>query len=721
MQELGERPGNASPVMNQARPAELRNDMEAVTRDVAVPDHLRAGELGRAPLSSGSVRWPVSVGFSWALASVALVLAVAMVVLAVAGGDVFLIALVPGPAAAALIGALVAVRSPGQPMGTLLCAYGLAGTAGSAAFTYAHAAVGHFAGSLPAGTPMMWVTSWDWVPAIALQVLILPLVFPDGRLLSRRWRPVLWAALVFVPLSVVGNAFVTESMGGWFADRPNPYAVQGPVFGVILDVADACGLAVAVAVAVSVALRWRRGGHVVRQQLKWFLSTLPLAAAIAVVVQFFPDALALGIVLGAITSLLTAIAIGLAVLRYRLYEIDILLNRAALYGSLTAVVAAVYLAILAVSRWVFGVDRSLTVQVLATVVAAIALWPLRGRVQRRVDRLFYGDRGVPYDAMARLGRRVEEAAGPESVLDSVVKTIADSLRLPYAAVELRLGDGWRPAAACGEPRSEVVAFPLITQRETVGRLLVGRRAAGEQLGPDDERLLADLARQAGPATHAVALRRALDASRADLVTMREEERRRLRRDLHDGLGPTLAGLTLGLDTARALSPGLPDLQDLLGRLKAETQRAVTDVRRIVYGLRPPALDELGIAGSLREEIGRLQCQAPALQVTLQASGDGLADLPAAVEVACYRIVTEALTNVARHARATRCLVRIRLAHGLQVEVRDDGLGLPEGWRTGVGIASMRERVAELGGDLVIEPSLPHGTRIAARLPIREQP
>jgi two-component system, NarL family, sensor kinase len=644
-----------------------------------------------------------------------------MVVLAVAGGDVFFIALVPGPAAAALIGGLVAVRSPGQPMGTLLCAYGLAGTAGGAAFTYAHAAAGHFAGSLPAGTPMMWVTSWDWVPAIALQVLILPLVFPDGRLLSRRWRPVLWAALVFVPLWAAGNAFVTESMGGWFADRPNPYAVQGPMFGVILDVADAYGLAVAVAVAVSVALRWRRGGHVVRQQLKWFLSTLPLAAAIAVVVQFFPDALALGIVLGAMTSLLTAIAIGLAVLRYRLYEIDILLNRAALYGSLTAVVAAVYLTILAVSRWVFGVDRSLTVQVLATVVAAIALWPLRGRVQRRVDRLFYGDRGVPYDAMARLGRRVEEAAGPESVLDSVVRTIADSLRLPYAAVELRLGDGWRPAAACGEPRSEVVAFPLITQRETVGRLLVGRRAAGEQLGPDDERLLADLARQAGPATHAVALRRALDASRADLVTMREEERRRLRRDLHDGLGPTLAGLTLGLDTARALSPGLPDLQDLLGRLKAETQRAVTDVRRIVYGLRPPALDELGIAGSLREEIGRLQCQAPALQVTLQASGDGLADLPAAVEVACYRIVTEALTNVARHARATQCLVRIRLDHGLQVEVRDDGLGLPEGWRTGVGIASMRERVAELGGDLVIEPSLPHGTRIAARLPIRKQP
>ena len=203
------------------------------------------------------------------------------------------------------------------------------------------------------------------------------------------------------------------------------------------------------------------------------------------------------------------------------------------------------------------------------------------------------------------------------------------------------------------------------------------------------------------------------------MTAQEEERRRLRRDLHDGLGPTLAGLTLGLDTARARSSGQPELKELLGRLKAETQRAVADIRRIVYGLRPPTLDEFGLVGSLREEVGRLQYEAPALTVTLDAPGDGLTDLPAAVEVACYRIVTEALTNVTRHAHATKCSVRIRLDHDLDVEVRDDGVGLPEGWRSGVGIASMRERVTELGGDLVIEPVVPHGTRINARLPARE--
>jgi signal transduction histidine kinase len=198
--------------------------------------------------------------------------------------------------------------------------------------------------------------------------------------------------------------------------------------------------------------------------------------------------------------------------------------------------------------------------------------------------------------------------------------------------------------------------------------------------------------------------------------VRGQEQRWLRRELHDGLGPTLAGLTLGLDTAWALSAGQPDLQRLLGRLVAETQRAVTDLQRIVYGLWPPALEEFGLAGSLREEVGRLRCAAPALAVSLDVPHDGLTGLPAAAEVACYRIVTEALTNAARHAHATRCSVRIRLGHGMRIDVRDNGVGLPAGWRAGAGIASMRERAAELGGELVIGSCRPRGTRITAFLP-----
>ena len=419
---------------------------------------------------------------------------------------------------------------------------------------------------------------------------------------------------------------------------------------------------------------------------------------------------------------LMPIAIGIAVLRYRLYEIDILLNRAVLYGLLTAGVAGVYLAVVAVAD--VGVRRGRPQpgraghrhrggRRRAVPAARPGAAPGGPAVLRRPGRTLRGPGQARPPGRGSGGHRIGAEFGGQDHRGQP----AAALRGPRAAARRRVEPGGRVRPGPGRGGRVPADLPAGNRRAAPG----GHAVAGEQLGPDDERLLADLARQAGPAAHAVALRRALDASRAGLVTAREEERRRLRRDLHDGLGPTLAGLTLGLDTARARSAGQPELQELLGKLKAETQRAVTDVRRIVYGLRPPALDEFGLVGSLREEVGRLQYEAPALTVTLDAPDEGLADLPAAVEVACYRIVTEALTNVTRHAHATQCSVRMRLDHGLDVDICDDGVGLPEGWRAGVGIASMRERVTELGGDLVIEPSLPHGTRINARLPAREQP
>jgi signal transduction histidine kinase len=691
-----------------------------LTRDVIGSYQLPAGEPSHAQRPAGSLRWLLSARFCWGLAVTALLLSLAVTVIAAADGDLFLIPLVPNVLAAALMGGLVASRRPGHLMGVLLGGFGFTAAVDLLAFTYARAAMVRFPGSLPFARPLMWVTAWDYVPPFTF-VLLLVLVFPDGRLLSARWRPALWAAAAFAVLSVVGNAFAPESMGGWFADRPNPYAVRGSLFMLFIYVASVCGLAVVVAAVASGVQRWRRAGHVERQQLKWLLAVMPFYVACVIGTQFFPDALAFGLISGALAGLVLAVGLGLAVLRYRLYGIDVLVSRAVVYGLLTVAVAGVYLVVVAVAGVPFELRRGLSVPVLVTVLAAAVLLPVRERLQRRVDRVFFGDRGTPYAAMARLGRQVENAATAEPVLDSVATVVASSLRLPYAAVELRVGDEWVPTAACGLRGAEVVSFPLMFQRETVGRLVVGQRAPGEKLSPDDERLLGNLARQVAPAAHAVALRQALDASLAGLATAREEERRRLRRHLHEGLGPTLAGLTLGLDTARARTAGQAELQELLGRLKAETQRAVTDVRRIVYGLRPPALDELGLAGSLREEVGRLHCEAPALVVTLEVPATGLADLPAALEVACYRIVTEALTNVARHAHATRCSVLIQLDRGLGVEVRDDGVGLPEGWRAGVGIASMRERVTELGGELRIGPNVPHGTTITARLSAGEQP
>ena len=667
--------------------------------------------------SAVAVRFFSLATWAWLASGAALVLVAATAVLAVMGRDVYG-TLIFGALGYALVGSLILARRPGHRMGPLLCAIALATAFSDFVFVYTRYTLMYSPGSLPFGTAFLWITAWGFAPAACLTAFVLPLVFPDGRLLSRRWRPVLWAALLIIPLSAVGWAFIPENMGSSLNYLPNPYPIPAaePVFEVMLLLAVGSGLIVLAAVSASVVLRWRRSGQVVRLQLKWFLATMPILVAGIIAFDFFPDSVTVAL---GIAGCLLPVAIGVAVLRYRLYEIDVILSRAVLYAALSVVVAVVYLAVVAIAGGVFGVGRSLGVQVLATVIAALALWPLRGRVQRGVQRLFFGDRDAPYAAMARLGRQVEEAAGAESVLGSVAKTVADSLRLPYAAVELRQGNSWVPAAAWGLKPAVVKAFPLVSQRETVGRLLVGQRSPGEQLGAEDEQLLEDLARQVGPTAHAVALRGALEASLAKRVAAREEERRRLRRDLHDELGPTLAGLTLGLDTARSLANGKGNpeaLQQLLSRLKTETQQAVTDVRRIVYGLRPPALDELGLAGSLREEIARLRREAPAVAITLHCQGDELAGLPAAVEVAAYRIVTEALTNVVRHSHACSCEVHINLDQGLAIDVCDDGVGFPEGWRAGVGITAMRERAAELGGDLGIQPREPHGTSIAARLP-----
>ena len=684
------------------------------------PAQAAAGEPGHAPWPAGVPRWLVSARFCWGLAGAVLLLTMASGAIVAADGDLLLLPLLPSPPVAALMGGLVAARRPGHLVGVLLTAYGFTAAVSVLADVYAQAAVVHFPGRLPFATQAMWMTAWSFALPVAL-TLVLALLFPDGRLLSPRWRPALWAAAAFAVLTLAGNAFAPESMGAWFGDRPNPYAVPGPAFRLVLDAASVCGLVTVIAAVASIAQRWRRAGHVERQQLKWLVAVIPLNVAVVAFVQFFPDAIEVGLACGAAADLAFAVGLGLAVLRYRLYGIDVLVSRAVVYGLLTVAVAGVYLAAVAAAGAPFDPGRGMSVPVLVTVLAATVLLPVMERLQRRVDRVFFGDRGAPYTAMARLGRQVQDAAATEPVLGSVAAGVAASLRLPYVAVELRVGEEWVPAEACGRPPAEAAemeCFPLMFQREVVGRLMTGRRAAGEKLSPDDERLLGNLARQVAPAAHAVALRQALDVSRARLATAREEERRRLRRDLHDELGPALAGLTLGLDAARSLAGGQHELDDLLTGLKAGTRQALADIRRIAYGLRPPALDQLGLEGALREEVTRIERQAPGLAVTLSLSGPELPPLPAAVEVAAYRIITEAATNVARHAAARCCRVSVTTrGQDLLVDVDDDGTGMPEGWRAGVGITAMRERAAELGGRLAIEALVPAGTRIAARLPL----
>jgi signal transduction histidine kinase len=269
------------------------------------------------------------------------------------------------------------------------------------------------------------------------------------------------------------------------------------------------------------------------------------------------------------------------------------------------------------------------------------------------------------------------------------------------------------------------SLPLIYQAETVGRLVLAPRSPGEGFSPADRRLLEDIAHQAGVAAHSVRLTADLQRSRERLVTALEEERRRMRRDLHDGLGPALASQGLKLAAARQLlgrDPAAADL--LLAQVMSQNESTVADVRRLVYALRPPALDELGLVEAIRDHALGLDCDASlveALYIQVEPPAQGLPPLTAAVEVAAYRIALEALTNVTRHAYARRCLIRFSLETSsrpvvLLLEILDDGVGLPENPRSGVGLSSMRERAEEVGGSISIERAAGGGTRVVARLP-----
>jgi signal transduction histidine kinase/DNA-binding CsgD family transcriptional regulator len=338
-----------------------------------------------------------------------------------------------------------------------------------------------------------------------------------------------------------------------------------------------------------------------------------------------------------------------------LWDIDLLINRTLVYGLLTVSIVALYVLVVVGLGTVLQARDNLGTSLLATGLVAVLFQPLRTRLQRAVNRLMYGDRDEPYRVLSRLGQRLEATLAPEAVLPTVVETVAQALKLPYVAITLQQGEEFLPAASYGSAGGDLVRLSLVYQNEAVGELVLAPRAPGESFTPGDRTLLEDLAHQAGIAVHAVRLtadlkRLTVDLqhSRERLVTAREEERRRLRRDLHDGLGPQLASLTLKLETARNRLAHDPLADRLLSDLASRTQATVADIRRLVYALRPPTLDELGPLSALRELTLQYSEQ---VSIHLDAP-NCLPELPAAVEVALYRIAQEALTTV--EWDASRC-------------------------------------------------------------------
>ncbi|WP_182904404.1 sensor histidine kinase [Microbispora sp. H13382] len=624
----------------------------------------------------------------------------------------------------ALVGGLITAARPGNAVGWLMAACGLCFASLDA--------TGHYAlAGLPFATPMAWPQTWLWVPA-NLSVAAVPAFFPSGRPSSPGWRAVLWGLAAVAAVTAALSALLPgpSHQLGWGTPLPNPLAV--PALAVVAPFVEPLmtGLmgALFVAGAAGLVRRARRGGADERAQLKWLayaagLAGLIVAGRVAAGLtdgdprSIWPITSAFWEVLGTIAACLLPAAAAVAVLRHGLFDIDLVINRTLVYVLSSACVFGGYMLVVTYLGAVFRAADGLPVSVAAAGVVALVFAPLRERLQRAVNLVMYGRRDDPYAALALLGRRLEEAAEPGAALAAAARSVAEALRLPHVAVEVAGG----PTHAFGAPSPGAVRLPLVHRGEPVGDLVLSPRSGESGLGARDRRVLADLARQTGIAVHAVRLSADLQRSRERLVAAREEERRRLRRDLHDGLGPTLAALTMRAEAVQDMVRD-PDALAMLEEIMTDAHTAMADVRTLVEGLRPPALDTLGLAGAIRSHAARL----PGVEADVEIEGT-LPALPAAVEVAAYRIAAEALANARRHAGAGRVRVRLGMTGGappgaLEVEVADEGgEPLTDGSGSGVGTASMRERAAELGGTCLIGPRPGGGTRVLARLPLQSAP
>ncbi|MFD0686572.1 sensor histidine kinase [Actinomadura fibrosa] len=542
-----------------------------------------------------------------------------------------------------------------------------------------------------------WLGTWLWAIDTYVLTLILPLIFPDGRLVSRRFKPVLLMACA-VPAVVCVHLTIDPDVRRFhngvsvysFADIPVPISV--------LIIATLAGS------LASVLVRFVRSSPDVRRQIAWVVYPGIIALGIIYVGENSP----IGDPLRNITIVAIPLCVAIAITRYRLYDIDLVVSRTLVYAGLVVVITGVYFALVGgASLLVAG--RGTLAGLVGAIAAGAVFEPVRRRLQRAVDGLIHGERD-PYRIADRLNRRLQTAADPAAALAVAADVARSALHATGVVIEVLDRDGRTISAEDGVLGDRPQLIPLVWHGEPVGRLLFGVTR------PPDTRLSGILARNLAELANAARLAADVQRSREHILRTREEERRRLRRDLHDGLGPTLASLAMTVDAARITLKTDPQAVDaLLENLRATMGRTIGDIRELVYGLRPPALDDLGLAGAI-QALGGVVATGDGPKVDVHVEGD-LKHLPAAAEVAAYRIVQEALTNVHRHANADSAVVRLYLNGDLHVTVNDNGVGLPMSMRSGIGMSSMRERAAELGGSCTVGPGPKGGTLVRARLPV----
>lgn len=586
----------------------------------------------------------------------------------------------------------------------------------------------------PLGPPLLdlatWLGNWAWLPAQLLPLTFVFLLFPDGHLLSPRWRIIGWAAGLGLLSLMLGLAAHPGPIADW-ASQPNPFGIAGAArFLEGLMTVGSILLAIGVFGSMAaIAVRFRRSKGIERARMKWLVyAAILILIAGAFTLPYWLSgnlangpALELSIVLTNLVTLGIAVAVTIAIIGYRLYDIDVLINRTLVYSVMTGIIILIYSLVVGAASILFGSGGNWLLALVATGLVAVLFQPIRDRLQRGVNRLLYGQRDEPLEVLTRLGQSLEQSATPDTLFPALVETVAQALRLPYVDLQERQGGRFASIAATGRPVDDPISFPVNYQSEEIGRLMVGRRAPGEPFGEADERLLKNIARQAAVAVYDARLTADLQRSRQQIVAGREEERRRLRRDLHDGLGPSLASLLLEARVLRRMIHNDPEAAERLAdEMQGDIRETIDDVRRVVNELRPPALDDLGLALAIQmmaDKVGRSWGDGAVGTVIQIEALEVLPPLPAAVEVATYRIVQEALMNVSHHARARHACIRFRLDRDLHIEIVDDGVGFNGGRDEGVGLHSMRERAAELGGSLIVSRRPEGGTMVSATLPI----
>lgn len=541
-----------------------------------------------------------------------------------------------------------------------------------------------------------------WIPSVLATPTIVLALYPNGRLPGRWWRWPVVGATVAIALPVLVMPFDPTAYDD-IAPGHAPPAVL-PSWAVTLVIAGGFVplLAVSVlAIWVGTAVRLVRAGPPERQQLVWFV-----CAAGPLLTFTYIHVLPQQVI--ALCTALVPVVVAIGVLRHHMLGIEIALRRGLVYGALTAAVIAVYLVVTVLVG--SALDERPLPGVMTAALVAVSLTPARDRLQRWVDRLVYGARKDPLLALAELGDQVA-AAGEPDLLPAALRAVTDAVRAPAASVTA--ADGRTIGSTGGAPEAGP-AFPLRIGGRVVGVLRVADRAPADSYSEAETRLLAALALQVAVLVRALELAEALETERDRVVGATRAERDRLRRDLHDGLGPALSGMGLGLQAAvdTLHSGDQASCASLLTRIREEVVVAVQEIRRIIDGLRPTALDALGLTEALRRHAETVSGTLP-----VEVAFTELAELHPEVETAAYRIVTEAVTNTVRHADARRCRVALTTRDGaLHITVTDDGSGIPPGTPFGVGLSSMRRRALALAGTLTVR-STTSGTVLAATLPL----